>query len=144
VDASESPDLPATTPAGGHFAGVRRVLRVAYTGVGIVLIAITVIASAFTIERDLSMSASVDATIEDAVPATWKLQRGSESGAAITYSFVANGSSIRDTENRTWRDIGAAAAKVCFDPEDPGRRHRLVPGFYACGVLNPLQDFGQW
>lgn len=144
MDASESPDLPARTPAGGHLAGVRRLLRAAYAGVGIVLIAITVIASAFTIERDVSMSASVDATIEDAVPATWKLQRGSESGAAITDSFVANGSSIRDTENRTWRDIGGAAAKVCFDPRDPGRRHRLVPGSYACGVLNPLEDFGQW
>ncbi len=114
------------------------------TLLGIALVGLTVVAAITAAVRHFGMSASAPAGIVSALPATWTSGRHHESGYAITYTFVAGGASYRDTENRTWDDVFAAEAKVCFDPGDPGDVHRLVPGSYTCAGLNPFEDFGQW
>ena len=107
-------------------------------------LALTVVAAIVAGAEHFGMSASTAAVIESAIPATWTRLGRAESGYAITYTFAAGGVSYRDTANRTWEDVFAAEAKVCFDPGDPGGVHRLVPGSYTCAGLNPFEDFGQW
>ena len=83
-------------------------------------------------------------TIVQTVPSTWQSGKHTESGQAITYRFIVDGETYRDTENRTWLDVLAAHPKVCYDPRDPNGSHFLAQEAYTCAGWNPLQDFGQF
>jgi len=127
-----------------RFVAARRWLNRLVTVVGIAILALTGVALVIAADEHFGMSASTPATIEGVGPATWYAMRGTRHGYAIRYSFPAGDVTYRDTENRVWKDVPAAAAKVCFDPADPAGRHVLVPGSYTCAGLNPFEDWGQW
>ena len=126
-----------------RFATARRRLARALSILGIALLGLIAVAVVTAALRHFGMSASAPAVVERVVPATWTSSRHVESGYAITYTFDAGGTAYRDTENRAWQDVTAAAAKVCFDPGKPGEVHVLVPGSYTCAGLNPFEDYGQ-
>ncbi len=59
-------------------------------------------------------------------------------GSEIHYQFEVNGIKYSDWARKKWRTTDGA--KVCFDPSDPGRSHRLEKAGYSCGSFDP---FGQ-